>query len=891
MRVAAEYKDREESSSLEFDSETGLPTDNCTTEAYKLLMSVDCPGGLTTPGLRRDFMRQLCSKAVRKNNPAHLFLACLLNQQRKRSWQYQGRFCKTILTTNFDHLLQDALQLVNVLYYMSDRPEVLDYLLEDAHDAIHLVYTHGSVHRYRLLNSTDEIEDGKKNSSSLRSHFERRGVIVMGYGGWADATMDALYQAHQFDGNLYWCVRRGHYMPETVGELLEKHSACAFKVTIPDADEAMQRIFGELTGSKIPELLEDPISLLTDQLDGLHFSEISNQRKTEKSEYIDSFNISIESSLARLRIAREAYIDPEKYRGGETAAAGQSHADEKSIEASGGMRTQAIVSKLTSEAIELANAGKLKQAIGLWNRVLKLPGISAKHKARTLINRGLTYGKLQPPRIEEELSDYSAVIAMEDAPTEEKAPALVNRGITYGELTPPRREEELSDYSAVIAMEDAPTEQKARALINRGIAYGQLDPPRWEEQIADYSAILDMVDAPMEMKARALVCRGVTFGEFEPPRREEEVGDYSKVIAMADAPMEDRAQALLFRGITYGAFEPPRRKEEIADYSAVVAMPEVPAELKAKALLERGSTYGDLEPPRREEEIADYSKVIATADAPPEERARALLLRGTACEAFEPPRREEAIADYSAIIAMPEVSAELKAKALLQRGSTYGDLEPAHREEELSDYGAVIGMPDAPTELKARALLNRGIAYSKLEPPRQEEELADYNAVIAMSDAPSEEKARALHSRAFLYGAVVPPRREEQLADYKAVIGMADAPDEEVARAHGHLGLLVFDEDENAQGLLDKSKKALEYEDHYTWRYNLGLAELFLGVPGEALKHCLPGTDECRRVDQIDDALQRLHSKLTKVPAISEGAYTEIVNKLKERRQELTTSG
>ena len=769
-RVEAGCGQEGQGGKFQYDEETGLPTNEWTAEAYKLLMSVHCPGGLTTPVLRRDFMRYLCSNAVRKNNPAHLFLACLLNHQRKHDWKYRGRFCKTILTTNFDHLLQHALQLVNVLYYMSDRPEVLDHLVEDVHDAIHLVYTHGSVHRYRLLNSTDEIEDGRKNSSSLRSHFERHGVIVIGYGGWADATMSALRKAHQFDGNLYWCVRRGDYVPEAVHDLLEKQAPCAFKVTIPDADEAMHYMFEAMTGLSIPELLEDPISLITDQLDGLHFSESETPQKTERPEYIHSFDTHVENSLARLRVARQAYIDPENYQAEDGTYVDVGNSDQVSLGTPAEIKAKAMTSKYVAEAIQLAEANKLEEAIECWNKVLATPDISARQKASTLINRGTTYGALEPPRIEEQLADYSTVIGMSDATPKEKAWALYFRGLRYGRLEPPHREEQLADYTAIITMSDASPVQRVQALMSRATTYGKLEPPRREEQLADYTTIITMPDATPAQRAQALMSRAITYGKLEPPRREKELADYSAVVAMTGAPPEEKARALRYRAVTYGELTPPRREEELADYSAVITM----------------------------------------ADAPPEE--------------------------------------------------------------------------------KARALRYRALTYGELRPPRRQEQLADYSAIIAMPSVSARQKAQALNGRAIVYGKFEPPRTEEQISDYSAVIAIPDAPAKEIAIAHGHLGLLAFDAHGDAQTLLERSRKAIEYEDDYAWRYNVGLATLFLGTPNEALMSCLPAIPECTDVWQIDDALERLKAKRSILPEASRDAYDEIVKRLNKRRQRLTAA-
>ncbi len=644
--VSEQYSPGKDQPKIEFQEGNYFPKDSSITDAYKLLMSGDCPGGLTTPGLRREYIRNLHKSAIKKNNPAHLYLACLLNQQRKMggAWKYKSSFCRTILTTNFDPLLQDALQLVNVLYYMSDRPEVLDYLQEDDYDAIHLVYTHGSMHRYLLLNAPEEIHRGTKNSVSLKTHFERHGVIVIGYGGWQDATMEALSQATQFDGNLYWCARKGDTLSEDVQQLLKKHAGYAYKVVIPDADEAMHTIFKTLTDSACAELLDDPIALLIEQIQGLSVSESKSTESTKSSGYIDSFNSNLSNTITRLNLARAAYRNPEIYN--RKTSSDDTYVDMK---AQAVTSSQAVASKYMSQALTLAKDNNLTEAIDLWSKVLDILDVPAKQKAKALINRGVTYGKMKPPRTENEIADYTAVIEMPDAPAEQKAKALLNRGITYGE----------------------------------------------------------------ELK-------------------------------------------------------PPKIKESIADYTAVVEMPHATAKQRAGALLNRGAAYGKMEPPRIEESIADYT--------------------------------------------------------------------------------AVIEMPDVPAEQKAGALFNRGTTYAWLESPRIEEAITDYTTVVDMPDAPAEQKSTA----------------------------------------HGNLGLLLFEEKDDITLLLEETTKALEYDStHYEWRFNLGLAKLFLGIPDESLELCSSAINECTDIDQIDDALKLLRRKESLLPEKSKTAYEQIIQALNKRRTEL----
>jgi hypothetical protein len=141
-------------------------------------------------------------------NPAHVYLASLLEAQQLGGGWTTGAFCRTIFTTNFDTLLQNALQKVNLLYRITDRPEKgldgSDYDTEEG--SIHLVYVHGSIFRHNPASTTDELSDlTGKNIEVLRACLESSDVIVIGYGGWNDGLMAALCQCDSGKHTVYWC--------------------------------------------------------------------------------------------------------------------------------------------------------------------------------------------------------------------------------------------------------------------------------------------------------------------------------------------------------------------------------------------------------------------------------------------------------------------------------------------------------------------------------------------------------------------------------------------------------------------------------------------------------------------------------------------------------------
>jgi len=138
-------------------------------------------------------------------NDAHVFLASILEAQQTGT---VGPFCRTIFTTNFDTLLQNALQMVNLLYRVTDRPEsgfdAADLLAEES--AIHLVYVHGSILRHNPASSVGELSAlSHRNANVLHEYLTTRDLITIGYGGWEDGLMTALKKCENSNRLLYWC--------------------------------------------------------------------------------------------------------------------------------------------------------------------------------------------------------------------------------------------------------------------------------------------------------------------------------------------------------------------------------------------------------------------------------------------------------------------------------------------------------------------------------------------------------------------------------------------------------------------------------------------------------------------------------------------------------------
>lgn len=392
--------------------------------AYEAIMNL----GLPNERVRRQYLREAIARSGRKVNSAHIFLAGILEMQ--ETWSWGAPFCRTIFTTNFDPLLQRSLQLVNKLYYMTDRPEVLDAPDDDS-DALHLVYTHGSVHRYELLNTSDQIEKAmKRNAARLVGYLQRHGVIVIGYSGWRDTTMEALRACSSFDSNLYWCdihpadQAEARLRPE-VQELLREEGKHAYYVPIPSADEAMRQLHRALGLGDVPKFILAPVPTLIELLKSIEVPAAPAGGSAATGPALSGNDMAtlLTGTLHGLEVARLAFDDPNIVQTSSPQA-------ESEV-------ARALIARMMRDAWVAALDGKLEQAIALWTSVISADELPAKDRALALFNRAVTYG--MSGRSAEAIDDYSAVIGMPELPHELKAKARVNRGFMFGEAGMNRR--------------------------------------------------------------------------------------------------------------------------------------------------------------------------------------------------------------------------------------------------------------------------------------------------------------------------------------------------------------------------------------------------------------------------------------------------------------------
>jgi NAD-dependent SIR2 family protein deacetylase len=212
------------------------------------------------PAHRRDFVETCIEEAV--PSWGYLYLADLLD----------SGFFNTVLTTNFDDLLNEACHAftaelrplicshdasIKRFRFTSKRPKIIklhgDFLFDD------------------IKNTQNEVQYLEKNTEEKLSWLaEEFGVIFVGYGGNDESVMSTiealLRDENKFPNGIYWCRRSSSTESDRLRRISKDRR---FKyVEIDDFDSLMADIHGAVTDSP-PKIIVDPYAAIGKRLSHL----------------------------------------------------------------------------------------------------------------------------------------------------------------------------------------------------------------------------------------------------------------------------------------------------------------------------------------------------------------------------------------------------------------------------------------------------------------------------------------------------------------------------------------------------------------------------------------------------------------------------------------------
>lgn len=163
---------------------------------------------------------------------------------------------RVILTTNFDRLLEQALQEIGVQPQVISRPEAVAGMKPLAHARATVVKLHGDYKDLSTLNTPQELAEYPSQWQGLLAQiFDEYGLVIAGWSGdWDLALTHALESAPSRRYPLYWDQRSSR--GETARRLLETRDGIVLPAA--SADELFAEIEGSL--SALDRLTQTPLS-------------------------------------------------------------------------------------------------------------------------------------------------------------------------------------------------------------------------------------------------------------------------------------------------------------------------------------------------------------------------------------------------------------------------------------------------------------------------------------------------------------------------------------------------------------------------------------------------------------------------------------------------------
>ncbi|MEK7953049.1 hypothetical protein [Luteolibacter soli] len=613
-------------------NQEGLP-DDCGS-AYRAVFNREALGGFEDIARMRRFFRELTmgTDGKVKLNGTHFYLASLLalqprgNTNPEPTARYRARrpFARTILTTNFDPLLQVSLQLVSMLYYAIDQPDLLqlDLTGESDHTAIQLVHVHGSIHRPFLANTKAELDSMReRHSASLAGYLGQHGVIVLGSGGWEDCLTDALRRCQHFPHGLYWLGRNESSLPPEIANFLEQHAGDAFFVKIDDASDFMARLYTALAPSlHLPELLVEPLMLLSREMEKIDLSSaLPLPRLSDEVDPPNAFSgaeiTPAEVLLKNLNLLKEAH---ERYfaRKSDPDLRAQSSAAEAAASTEGGVDSEATAQLLRQADLRYWESN-YALALGVYDTLIENHALHGADLALGRFRRGVCFWRTGNP--EKALADYSAVIESTFSPPDLRAKTHFNRALIYSSKNEVANS--INDYTAAVSIPDASNAIRANAFINRALCHAKAGEP--EKAIVDHTSAIEISQDRPDAVSKAYYNRAQIHQKRK--NYNKAISDYTSIINMPDAPNQRKTNALWGRAYCYG--EKRNRQKSIIDYTTVIETPTASTDRRILALFNRGIMFqneGQLELAHN-----DFATVIASPDARKEIIKKSRIQLGT----------------------------------------------------------------------------------------------------------------------------------------------------------------------------------------------------------------------------------------------------------------------
>ncbi|MBM7460754.1 SIR2 family protein [Rhodococcus coprophilus] len=151
---------------------------------------------------------------------------------------------RVIVTTNFDDLIEKALNAIGVPYQVISSPEEIAGSEPLVHSACTVIKVHGDFKRINVLNTEEELKAYHEDLDGLLDQvFDDYGLLTCGWSAdWDTALVAAITRAPARRYPLYWAARG--VLGENASQLLDARKGAT--IEIQDADSFLRALADQL---------------------------------------------------------------------------------------------------------------------------------------------------------------------------------------------------------------------------------------------------------------------------------------------------------------------------------------------------------------------------------------------------------------------------------------------------------------------------------------------------------------------------------------------------------------------------------------------------------------------------------------------------------------------
>lgn len=157
-----------------------------------------------------EILEELCpSKEDRRNFLEKIFLGKTpTDSHHIIAEMVEQKLVKVIVTTNFDRLMEQALDEKGVAYDVVSSEKDISELKPREHSNCRIIKLHGDYQKFNIKNTKKELESLEDGvADEFKDILNNYGIVVIGYGGSDKGVMDCMEERTNPRYTLYWVAQ------------------------------------------------------------------------------------------------------------------------------------------------------------------------------------------------------------------------------------------------------------------------------------------------------------------------------------------------------------------------------------------------------------------------------------------------------------------------------------------------------------------------------------------------------------------------------------------------------------------------------------------------------------------------------------------------------------